>query len=335
VFPFAFSNRAQPAPGTAILRGVAPLGYSNEPDPEEDVPEFVRAASGIRRWGPSHVVVQDDVNALVLVHAETPSAGRPVLLPRGAGGRRRFEDALGNKADKLDLEAITPLPDGRLLVLGSGSTPKREKLVLLDEEERVRVVDASDLYAVFHQPAFAGAQLNIEGAVAFGDTFLVLQRGNGAARDGLTAVNAIGELSVNELLRYLDGKGKAPEFRRVTQVDLGELGGSALGFTDAALVGDGTLAFLACAEASPDVVRDGEVLGNFFGWFDADGTWLVPIVDDVGARCHLKLEGLETCLGETRRFDVVIDADDASLPAGIGLLEVTTPIRRAAPPTSE
>lgn len=305
-----------------MLREVRALGYAVPPDPYEDVPPFVRAASGIRRWQQSHVVIQDDVNALALVDPRAPSAARRLLLPRGHAGRRRFEDALDNKAHKLDLEALSALPDGRLLVLGSGSTREREKLVLVDPREQVRVIDAPELYAELGAPEFAGAQLNIEGAVVFEDTLLVLQRGNGAAREGLLPLNAIGELSLGALLAHLDEGAPAPRLSARSVVELGRLETAALGFTDAAFTADGRLVFLACAEASPDVVRDGEVLGNCFGWFDEQGPSLVPVLDEAGAPCRLKLEGLEARPDDAAKFDVVVDADDANLAAGIGVLEL-------------
>jgi hypothetical protein len=58
--------------------------------------------------------------------SDRTGAFRPLLLPQGEGGRRQFDDRLGNKAAKLDLEAGVVLPDGRFVALGSGSTARRE-----------------------------------------------------------------------------------------------------------------------------------------------------------------------------------------------------------------
>jgi hypothetical protein len=111
-------------------------------DEARDLPGHVRAGSGLRRWGERLVVVQDDVNALALLD-ERAGTVTPLVLPAGAGGRRHFSERRGNKAAKMDLEACVVLPDGRLLAIGSGSTPAREHLVVVDADHHVRVVDAA------------------------------------------------------------------------------------------------------------------------------------------------------------------------------------------------
>ena len=90
------------------------------------------------------MIVQDDVNVLALRDA----AGRirPRLLPWGDGRRRRFDDTLGNKAAKLDLEAGVVLPDGRFLALGSGSTVRRQRLVVAWPDGRVALREGGELY---------------------------------------------------------------------------------------------------------------------------------------------------------------------------------------------
>jgi hypothetical protein len=70
------------------------------------------AAVAIRR---GHLVARFDARGVV----------RPVLLPPHASGRRVFDDTLGNKLEKLDLEACVMLPDARFVAFGSGSTTGR------------------------------------------------------------------------------------------------------------------------------------------------------------------------------------------------------------------
>src|SRR6185503_5992097 len=73
------------------------------------------------------------------------------------------------------------------------------------------------------------------------------------------------------LVAYLGGGSPAPllDAGSVIQYRLGELDGVRLTFTDAAWdPTSGRLHYLACAERSPDAVRDGEVVGSAIGVFD-------------------------------------------------------------------
>ncbi|HEX2731858.1 MAG TPA: hypothetical protein VHM70_09640 [Polyangiaceae bacterium] len=307
----------------ATLSGLAPLLYELSDTALEglDLPPFVRAASALRRWGNRRVVIQDDVSALAL----SVAGGKfePVLLP--GAGRRRFESSLGNKAAKLDLEAATVLPDGRLLVFGSGSTSARERVVLLADEatgQGVRIVNAEALYAELRAaPEFAGSELNIEGALVMGSRLCLVQRGNGAERSGVQPIDAIGELQLSELLSWLDAAGPVPRLRRIRQVRLGEHEGARLTFTDAAALDAGTLIFLASAERSPNTYDDGVVTCAALGVIDHSGVRLTLIRDPKGALVRLKLEGIEPS-AQPGTFDVVIDADDAAKPALGGTLEL-------------
>jgi len=274
----------------------------------------------VRRNGERLVIVQDDVNVLVLRHGERTGA---VLLPAGEGGRRRFETAHGNKHAKLDLEACAALPDGRLVAFGSGSTRARERLVVLGEADSVRVVDAPALYAQLRgEAAFAGSELNVEGALVVSDALRLFQRGNGAPLAGASPVNATVDLSLQEFVRWLDGGSSLPLLHDVTQYDLGHTQGVPFTFTDAALMCDGRVAFLACAEASPDTYRDGEVLGCCFGISDYKSVRLGPIVHADGHPTRLKLEGIESRPASPGSFDVVADMDRPDEPALWGRLEV-------------
>jgi hypothetical protein len=90
-------------------------------------------------------------------------------------------------------------------------------------------------------------------------------------------------------------------------VELGDLDGVRLGFTDATPAGAGML-FSAAAEDSPDAYRDGPCAGSAIGLLE-DGTvrWLRPVGPG-------KIEGL------TRWDDdllLVSDADDRARPAGL------------------
>lgn len=327
------------------------LVYEDGGDPAGDRPAHVRAGSGLAWLGDvaraELVVAQDDASFLAVLDA-LRGAARALPLDHVVAGRRIFEARLGNKHDKLDLEACARLPDGRVLVVGSGSLPVRERFVVVsrgparggdrrlavEEGGHARMIDASALYATLRASAeFAGSELNVEGAAVLGDAFVLANRGNGAARDGRSPVDAIAELPLAELLAYLAG-GPVPTIRRVTTFDLGaavavERGSGAdvrLTFTDVCPHA-GALAFLAAAEASPNAIDDGEVVATAFGVVTqgCSAARLGRLLDEHGAPLEEKVEGLAWARpdGSGCRAYAVVDRDDPDLPTELLDLDVT------------
>lgn len=303
-----------------------PLRYAEGPDPAIDRPGHVRAGSGLAWFAGRLVVVQDDACFLGLVDPRSATTAA-LTLPAGAGGLRQFDAPRGNKAAKLDLEACCVVEaDGGplLLAFGSGSTPARERLLVLREGAAPALVDAAGLYAALRARVdFAGSQLNLEGAAPHGDDVVLFQRGNGAPRGGLLPVDATCRLDRRALLAHLGG-GPAPEVREVEAWELGALGVTRLGFTDAAAGPGGRLLYLAAAEASPDVQDDGPVEGTVLGVID-EFLGVVrgrhaPLVDVAGAPALVKAEGLALDPSDPGRAWVVVDEDDPAAPAA--LLEV-------------
>jgi hypothetical protein len=86
---------------------------------------------------------------------------------------------------------------------------------------------------------------------------------------------------------------------------------------------DGRIAFIACAEASPDTVNDGEMLGCRFGIVDGDKAHLAEVRHRDGSPAVLELEGIEADPRSAHTFDVVVDMDRPHEPALLGRLEVT------------
>jgi len=309
---------------TATLGPPRPLLYARGAGRAAALPAHVRAASAIRRQGSRLVILQDDVSALALLDPATGST-RPLLLPAGEGGARVFDDGLGNKKFKLDLEASVVLPDGRLVALGSGSSRRREQIATLAAEEgaSAQLSSGAGLYASLRAHADArDARLNIEGAVIQGDWLRLLQRGNGKRHRA--PWNAILDLALAKFIGWLDGRNELPPVRRILELDLGAIDGVPFGFTDAAVAADGRLAFLACAEDTADVVSDGPVLGCRFGWLDTDDqrAAMTAVVDADGQPTGLKLEGIESRANDAAVFDVVADMDRADEPAQIAELVV-------------
>jgi hypothetical protein len=308
----------------AHLSQLRPLHYAAGADPKNDLPGFVRAASAIRRAGARLVIVQDDVNALAIVDPYT-GITRPLLLPAGPAGERVFDDLRGNKPLKLDLEACVRLPYGRLVAFGSGSSPLRERLVVLDlaREAVPRIVEAPPFYAALRaQAAARSAELNIEGAVVQSGYLRLLQRGHGKRRSALW--NAVLDFALADFTGWLDGKREVPPLQRALEVDLGGVSGVPFGFTDGCVTVSGRLAFLACAEDSVDVRSDGPVLGCRFGWLGADGRHgtMTDVLGPDGHPTRLKLEGIETVEDNETLFQVVADMDRPDEPAVLGTLAV-------------
>lgn len=297
----------------AVLAEQVQLRYSAA---TPGLPPHVRAASAVRSWKGGLIVIQDDVNALAF--ARPTGLATALLLPPGPGGLWHFEERSGTKALKMDLEAAALLPDGRLAAFGSGSTAARERLAILGPDGSVRVVDAAPLYALLRaEPAFAGSELNVEGALVRGDALWLFQRGNGAPeglRGAAHPVNATCQLPLGAFLGWLDHGGPAPAPRDICQYELGSSSGARFGFTDAALTRDGRIAFLACAEDSPDAVRDGPVRGCRLGFLEGGRARTLDVVDGEGRPSTLKLEGLETS-GKASELVAVADMDDPDRPA--------------------
>jgi hypothetical protein len=295
------------------------MRYAAGADPSCDRPEHVRAASGLARVGSRLAVIQDDASFVALVDPLTGLA-EAVALPGGAGGLRLFDDSRGNKAGKLDLEAVVTVEsatDTRLAAFGSGSLPAREIVALLDFPElgtpRVDVRKASTFYALLRNAAeFAGSEMNIEGALYRDGVLTLFGRGNGAVVGDARPVNASCQVVWNELLTHLSSGAvaPAPEPRCVTQYDLGMFDSVPLGFTDVAGAAAGAIVYSAAAEASPDATRDGAVAGSVIGVIDASGSFgrWTHLMDERGDPFTAKVEGLAP--GTDALLFAVVDADD-------------------------
>ncbi len=331
-----------PALGARVIR-TSPLRYAARADPSLDRPAHVRAGSGVVWAGARLAVMQDDANFVALVDP-VRAAALAVALPAGEGGRRQFDDTLGNKAHKLDLEAVVTIPqaDGAplILALGSGSTARRESVVALRGLDDLREEGAADIvvhaipafYARLRETtAFAGSELNVEAAVYLGHTaggrLRLFNRGNGAPRDGTLPVNATCDVNWRALAAHLaqPGEAESPAPFDVVQYDLGAVAELPLTFTDAALVPAPTdaerpvVVYTAAAEASPDATRDGPVAGCAVGVIaeGPDGIrvrWAL-LRDDAGEPFAGKVEGIALHPDDPTRAHVVVDRDAPDEPS--------------------
>lgn len=235
----------------------------------------VRAASGLARHRGRLIVVQDDASSLAVIGDTIGDTIETIALPW------REE----TKREKYDLEACCVIGDA-LYAFGSGSTPRRETIVRYDGD--VATIDAAPLYA---QLRAAIGHLNIEGATVVGEELWLFHRGNCAAGDRPAVARC--DLAMTTLLG-------------VEHHDLGSIGEVSLGFTDATTF-EGRVYYLAAAEASPDAIADGEIIGTVIGELGG-----LRMTLEVEGR-PVKAEGL--ALLSRERALVVEDPDDPKKPA--------------------
>lgn len=302
------------------------LRYRDGADRATDRPAHVRAGSAccfvdVPGVGRRLAVVQDDANFIALVDVAVPGDVDVVPLPAGVGGVRQFDSVRGNKMQKLDLESAVVLDvDGAptLLALGSGSAPAREIVVVVSFGETgipARVVALPRFFASLKQRRdFAGDELNIEGMVVVGDTLRLVNRGNGAG----VAVDAIIDIPLAAFLAHVAQPMSTPppEPGACATFDLGTIDGVRLTFTDATNAGDGRVVVLAAAEASPNAVDDGDVVGTAIGLFNASGMLtLHQLFDERGHPLRDKVEGVALDPDNVDIAWVVVDKDDPHAPA--------------------
>ncbi|HSD89807.1 MAG TPA: hypothetical protein VLB44_19885 [Kofleriaceae bacterium] len=317
--------RAELDPSLSVrVLGVRELRYDDKPALGEDRPRHVRAASGLAMVSGRLAVIQDDCAFIGYVGEQITATP----LPRGPGGRRRFEEILGNKGDKLDLEACVVVKGElgeELWAFGSGSTPMREKIAIVGYTTHLH--DASPLYRRLREelsgPTAAESfrvppAVNIEGVCIVSKEVWLFHRGNTGPHD---AGPMIFKINKHAFTRWLSSKAALPEIDATVPFDLGDVNGVRLGFTDAVTVG-ARVFYLAAAEASPNAVDDGEVLASHIGVIDTAGVRAATLEVDGKP---LKAEGLAFDPADPMRAWVSIDPDNVDEPARLYQIELVGP----------
>lgn len=304
-----------------------PLVYCDGPDAALDRPAHVRAGSSLALLGGRLAVVQDDANFLAVVEAGTWRVSA-IPLPCDSNGKRLFDDTRGTKGCKMDLEAMVPLDRDRVLLFGSGSTAKRERVALvhIGGHTPVRVVDMHALYqALRDTTTFSGSELNIEGVALLDHVVRFFNRKNGAPRNDQVPVNASCDVDRAAFFAYLEGtRSDPPPLHNVVRYELGQLRGVDLGFTDATFV-EARVFFSASAENSPDAVQDGEVTGSAVGMLTpTGGSWIEVTDATTGAPYPGKIEGL-VVLPNLKDAFAIVDCDSPNVPSELLTLRLDGP----------
>jgi len=283
----------------AYPRGVGPTLLRSLP---------VSAASGLVRLGDASYVVADDELTLLVCPDDGPDRTL-ALLPGSLPDELR-----ARKAHKPDFEALCRWPGDGLLVLGSGSTAARHRACLVRHvlgdmsSAPIEVLDLGPLHAELarHFPA-----LNLEGAAVIDELLLLLQRGNGPGNhSAIVELDLAGAVAATTAGRPWTGA----LVQAIRRFELGYRGDTALGFTDASPLPDGSLLYIAAAEASPDTYHDGLVTGAAIGRLDPQRRlqWQVELPGP-----H-KLEGVHAEQhGDLLTLWLVNDPDDRGTPASL------------------
>ena len=278
----------------------------------------VSAASGVAPLGEGWLVAQDDATHAAWCRAGSVTAVR--LLPP-VDGLDRFSDAAGTKHLKPDLEVACPVEvhgSPAVLVLGSGSSPRRTRGVLVrltGEEPNARPGDLATLYArVAEALDVPMGQLNLEGAARHGSAVRWFQRGNLAAGVPSASVAVPLDALVAAVLGGAS-PGDVPVGQRQTY-DLGEVEGVGLAVTDAVVLPDGRTLVSAAAEDTPNAVDDGPVVATALALLDGERVLSVAPLPEVGGHVH-KVEGLalRDVRGDELHLLAVVDDDDPTRPS--------------------
>ena len=258
----------------------------------------ISAASGlVLRGGELYAIADDELFAAVFdVHGKL--LRRVELLPGELPGEHKER-----KRRKPDFEALASMPDGRLLALGSGSTPARTRSVCFDPALR-RAHAMSDWSPLYEELSRSLPELNIEGVAVQAGRLWLAQRGNGAAGQ-----NACIELDLDVVHVALDEARSitARALVAIHPVVLGSIDGAPLSLTDLTPHPTAGLVFSAAAEPSGSTYDDAPTTGSVIGVMDARGV----IGCELRVMPVCKLEGIALS-SDASTLWLVADPDDRS-----------------------
>ena len=205
----------------------------------------IGSASGLICKDNSLLIIGDNSGFLYEYQMDSKNLKRHPLL------ENPIENTL--KKDKADFEAITQFGDS-IYIFGSGSTEKRNKMIQVNATDKkiIATNDLTDLYAVMQNfGEIKPEDFNLEGAIYNGESWFLLNRGNGSSH--------------KNVIFTIEGKNLTNDFTILSNdYKLPKIKGVRSSFTDGIIVGD-SIYFLATAEDTESTYDDGEVLGSFIG----------------------------------------------------------------------
>jgi hypothetical protein len=270
----------------------------------------VRAGSALVQSGDRLLVAQDDAFMLFWLHDLDPA--RPARPPRLESIPLAPRSGPLAKSEKPDFEAAADLPDGRIVVIGSGSAPSRNFVVVMDPDRGTyEMRDASRIYDIVG--GALGHELNIEAMLSVDGAFRLFHRGNAGEGNATVdvAIDPDDPRDVGILAIASWDLGHVP----------GENGPVDLTFTDADLDPGGRQWFLAAAEDTPNAIDDGPVVGASLGFLrENSGRWTL-LRDADGTPSTRKAEGLVIEPDLTGGW-IVTDPDDEHACAELCRIEM-------------
>lgn len=212
------------------------------------------------------------------------------------------------KKDKFDFESIF-LKGNKLHILGSGSTPKREKRITYNlETKNVAEKDLSKVYQNLKQTtSISDDELNIEGAIFCHKKWFLFQRGNGVnSRNGIFKINSLKTEFHTEFIKV-----QLPKIKHIET-----------SFTDAVLVED-KIYFLATAENTISTYDDGEILGSIIGRMNSQ-TFEIEFTQKISD--NHKFEGLTLYTKTETEIQFLICEDNDTDVLETNIYKITIPI---------
>ncbi|MDI5886342.1 MULTISPECIES: DUF6929 family protein [Flavobacterium] len=249
----------------------------------------IGSASGLIYKDNSLLIIGDNSGFLYEYQMDSKDLKRHPLLENPT------ENTL--KKDKADFEAITHFSDS-LYVFGSGSTDKRNKMIQVNSIDKkiIATNDLADLYAVMQNfGEIKPEDFNLEGAIYNGESWFLLNRGNGSSN--------------KNVLFTIEGKNLTNDFTILSNAyKLPKIKGVRSSFTDAVLV-DNSIYFLATAEDTESTYDDGEVLGSLIGRIDLK-TMKIDFTQKISST-H-KFEGLTLYTDSKEKIEFLLCEDKDS-----------------------
>jgi hypothetical protein len=235
----------------------------------------INAASGLFLNGDLLYVIGDNSDFLYEYNVKDKQLNKFPLL----GNFPKSENI--PKAEKPDFEAVCA-HGSVLYVLGSGSTPRRNRMIEYRLDTRLVIVhDLTQLYTAMKSAhAIANEDLNIEGAICTGSQWYLFNRGNGSgAKNGIFIIRGT-DLQTAENADFI-------------AVNLPKENKVFASFTDAVLY-ENQIYFIAAAEDTTSTYNDGKIFGSYMGSIDLV---MLKLKTFKKIANHQKFEGL-TFLGK-------------------------------------